>query len=209
MLMTAQIKALFPRAGSAHMREFCARHSALFVEFGVSKNSHRVLFFLAQIGHESRGLSVLYENLTYTAPRLVAVWPRRFSTVSVAAPYVRNPVALGNHVYANRNGNGDEASGDGHRYRGRGYMQLTGRGGYRAVGALIGQNLEEAPELASHPELALRVALGYWKWRDVNALCDTGDFKAVTKIVNGGLNGWEDRLVWLAKVKRCLELDDI
>lgn len=204
MLTLAQVKSLFPRADAAHMREFCARHSALFVEFGVSENSHRALFFLAQIGHESCGLSILSENLSYSAPRLVAVWPRRFPTVSAATPYARNPVALANHVYANRNGNGNEASGDGHRYRGRGYMQLTGRCGYRAVGTLIRQNLEEAPELVSHPDHALRVAIGYWKWRDVNALCDTGDFKAVTKIVNGGLNGWQDRLAWLAKAKRCL-----
>ncbi len=204
MLTTAQVNALFPRAGAAHAHEFYQSHAALFATFGLNENAHRLHFFLAQIGHESRGLSVLYENLNYTAKRLAAVWPRRFPSASAASPYARNPVALGNHVYANRNGNGDEASGDGHRYRGRGYMQLTGRGGYRAVGALIGRDLEVAPDLVSHPEQALLVALGYWKWRDVNALCDRGDFMMVTKCVNGGLNGWDDRLAWLAKVKLSL-----
>lgn len=207
MLTKMQISALFPRADARHVEHFSMKYAALFAQFGLTENIYRLLFFLAQIGHESRGLSILTENLNYTMTRLMAVWPRRFPDAAAAAPYGRNPIALANSVYANRNGNRDEASGDGYRFRGRGYMQLTGRAGYQAVGALMGVNLVDQPDRVSHPEHALHVALGYWQWRDVNALCDGGDFKAVTKKVNGGLNGWDDRLAWLAKVERCLALE--
>ena len=204
MLTMPQIAALFPRAEQSHVDQFFVKHTALFARFGLFENMWRLTFFLAQIGHESCGLSVLTENLNYSAKRLVAVWPRRFPTAAAASLYARNPRALGSFVYANRNGNREEASSDGYRFRGRGYMQLTGRAGYQEVGALIGVNLVDQPDHVSHPEHALHVALGYWQWRDVNTLCDGGDFKAVTKKVNGGTNGWDDRLAWLAKVKRCL-----
>ncbi len=206
MLTQVQIETLFPRAGNAHIISFFATHAALFGDFGLWQSLFRLHFFLAQIGHESRGLSVEAENLNYTTSRLTQVWPRRFPTAAAAAPYARNPRALANFVYAGRNGNGPFESGDGHRYRGRGYMQLTGRGGYRAVGALCDLPLEDDPTLAAHPDHALPVALGFWRWKEANALCDTGDFKAVTKLVNGGTNGWEDRLAWLEKVRQVVPL---
>ncbi|MFM9852748.1 MAG: hypothetical protein ACKVOJ_08105 [Sphingomonadaceae bacterium] len=81
-------------------------------------------------------------------------------------------------------------------------MQLTGRGGYRAVGALCGLPLEDNPDLAAHPDHALRVALGFWQWKRANPLCDHGDFAAVTRLVNGGTTGWDDRLAWLERVRR-------
>jgi putative chitinase len=202
VLTKGQIETLFPQAPRVHIDRFAALNAALFSAFGLLSSLFRLHFFLAQIGHESRGLSVEQEALGYSAKRLTQVWPRRFPSEAAALPFARRPEALANHVYANRNGNGAPESGDGYRYRGRGYMQLTGRGGYRAVGAICGLPLEDDPALAAHPDHALDVALGFWRWKAANELCDSGDFRAVTKLVNGGTNGWEDRLAWLKRVKR-------
>jgi putative chitinase len=206
MLTKGQIKALFPAAPRVHVDRFADLHEALFAAFGLMLSLFRLHFFLAQIGHESRGLSGGTEALGYTAKRLMQVWPRRFPNEATALPFAGRPEALANHVYAGRNGNGAPESGDGYRYRGRGYMQLTGRSGYRAVGALCGLPLEDNPDLAAHPDHALHVALGFWQWKGANAPCDTGDFRAVTKLVNGGINGWDDRLTWLEKVRRVVPL---
>ena len=104
-------------------------------------------------------------------------------------------------------GNGPEGSGDGYRYRGRGYLQLTGRDAYREIGGMVGLPLEERPELASSPEHALRCACAVWAWKQLNALADRGDFAAVTRRINGGLHGYRDRLAWLARVRRALSDD--
>lgn len=204
LLTRAQLTALFPRALPGHIDAFVDQHELLFRSYGLDRNLFRVHFFLAQIGHESGGLSVESENLNYSAERLMQVWPRRFPTMEAAAPFARNAEKLGNFTYANRNGNGAEASGDGYRFRGRGYVQLTGRDGYREVGKLSGVNLVDAPDRACAPEHALKVALGFWAWKEANALCDTGDFERVTIAVNGGKIGWDDRLAWLDKVRRVL-----
>ena len=98
--------------------------------------------FLGQCGHESNGFTALVENLNYKAESLCKVWPKRFPTLDAAQPYNRNPEAIANHVYASRMGNGDEESGDGFAFRGRGLIQLTGRDNYRACGEALGVDLE-------------------------------------------------------------------
>jgi putative chitinase len=202
MLTKVQIKTLFPRASTAHGDSFFALHGALFTQFGIGQNLFRLHFFLAQIGHESGGLSIERENMNYSAKRMTEVWPSRFPTEAAAAPYAHNPEKLGNFVYGGRMDNGPPASGDGFRYRGRGYVQLTGKEAYLDVGNACGLGLVADPDLVYTPANALRVALGFWKWKDANAVCDTGDFKAVTRKVNGGLTGFPDRLAWLDKVRR-------
>ena len=204
MVSAAQLRSLFPRAPSAHIDAFAAAHVPLFARYGIDKNVFRRDFFLAQIGHESGGLSIERENLNYSAPRLIAVWPRRFPTLASAQPYVGNPQKLSNFVYSGRNGNGSEASGDGFLFRGRGYMQLTGRECYREAGSRATLDLVGSPDKVFAPDHALNVALAYWKWKGANAVCDGGDFKAVTKIVNGGTIGMPERVAWLDKVRRVL-----
>lgn len=163
------------------------------------------MFFLAQIGHESAGLQIQQENLHYSAARLRQVWPGRFRSDATAAAFANKPEALANLVYGGRMGNHEP--GDGWRYRGRGYIQLTGREAYREVGRRTGLKLEDQPDLALDLSHALHIACGFWDWKAINPICDTGDFVAVTKRINGGTVGMEDRLVWLARVKVVLERD--
>lgn len=202
MLAKSQIKELFPRASGAHIDAFALSNAALFNEFEIDRNPLRLHFFLAQIGHESGGLSIERESMSYSAKRMTQVWPSRFADEAAAAPFAHNPEKLANKVYANRNGNGPPASGDGFRFRGRGYVQLTGREGYHEVGRLCGLDLVADPDKAFAPLHALRVALGFWRWKSANSICDTGDFEAVTRRVNGGKIGWADRVAWLDKARR-------
>jgi putative chitinase len=164
----------------------------------------RCAAFLAQIGHESGQLRRLVESLNYRAERLAAVWPSRFRAAD-GGPNARaqalagRPQAIANAVCANRNGNGDEGSGDGWRYRGRGLIHITGRGNYRDCGAGIGQNLEDYPELLEQPEFAALSAAWYWKQHGLNELADSGQFEAITRRINGGTLGQAERVaLWKA-----------
>jgi len=155
----------------------------------------RLAHFVAQLGHESQNFSRVEENLNYTAPRLREVFGERFATNAMAEPYVRNPIALANLVYSGRNGNGPIASGDGWTYRGRGLIQLTGRANYRAAGAALGIPLEADPDQARSPWNACLIAGWFWSMRKCNADADLGEagLAAVTKKINGGRHGIEDR----------------
>jgi putative chitinase len=162
----------------------------------------RVAPFLAQCGHESGGFVSLEENLNYSADRLLAVFPKYFRSGEMAAAYARKPQAIANRVYANRMGNGDEASGDGWAYRGGGLIQLTGAENYRRCGDSIGVNLLRAPELVrTNKTYAAISAAWFWADRGCNAYADIGDFEGLTRRINGGLNGLEDRVAWLQKVE--------
>jgi len=155
--------------------------------------------FLGQCGHESAGFTALTENLRYSAESLCKVWPKRFPTLEMAQPYHRNPEAIANHVYANRMGNGDEQSGDGWAYRGRGLIQLTGRDNYRACGEALGVDLESDPDLVSTPQFAALSAGWFWSTHGLNRIAE--DIVAVTKKINGGTHGLDDRV---ARTERAL-----
>ncbi|MBB2485392.1 glycoside hydrolase family 19 protein [Mitsuaria sp. WAJ17] len=164
------------------------------VRFGIN-SPKREAAFISQCAHESAGLSTLEEGLYYTTPeRIRVMWPSRFATMAEAAQYLRNPQALANRAYANRNGNGDEASGDGWRYRGRGLLQLTGRANYLAAEAAINAPYKSQPDLVQTPAHAAMTGA----WFFVSAGClrgaDAGDVVAVTRAINGpALAGLEDR----------------
>jgi putative chitinase len=202
MFSEDSLRALFPRAPADHIRGVAHNSGPLLQEFDIHRNPNRWQFFLAQIGHECGGLTIMVENLNYSAERMTEVWPSRFPTVAAATPFARNPEKLGNNVYANRLGNGPPESGDGFRYRGRGYIQITGEDGYQKVGDIARLDLVGSPDLATHPDQALRVVCGFWKWKGLNEICDTGDYAAVTRRINGGLTGFADRRAWLDKVRR-------
>jgi putative chitinase len=205
MISLEDLKELFPKGREAILEAFAKQAKPVFAEFDISDKPNRLHFFLAQIAHESGGLTGIEENLRYSAKRMTEIWPSRFPTLAAAEPFANNPEARANKVYANRMGNGPAGSGDGWKYRGRGYIQITGRDGYRAIGTAIGIDLEAHPDRAATPEDALRVACGFWKWKKVNALCDEGDFLKVTRLVNGGTTGRADREAWLAKVRKVLK----
>jgi putative chitinase len=204
MLTIDTIRALYPRAPAEHLAAFAAQAADTLKRFGISDRDTRLQFFLAQIGHESGGLTILQENLNYRAQRLCEVWPNRFPSLAAANRCAGNPELLANTVYGDRMGNRGGASGDGWRYRGRGYIQITGRDGYQEVGAIASLDLEGSPDLAFAPQHALTVACGFWRWKGLNEICDTGNFGNVTRRINGGLNGQEDREAWLNKVRRVL-----
>lgn len=161
----------------------------------------RMACFLAQTGHESGQFNRLTESLYYKTPaRLVAVWPRRFPNEAAAASYVANEEKLANYIYANRMGNGQESSGDGYRFRGRGLIQITGRSNYAEVGKALGVDLLAQPELLIEPKWAALSAAYYWFGHGLNALADdeTGDddledFTVITKKINGGTAGLKER----------------
>lgn len=142
--------------------------------------------FLAQCHVESAGFARLEENLFYTTAKAVrSCWPKRFPTDASCAPFLRNPKALASRAYAGRNGNGDEASGDGWRFRGRGLIQLTGRENYRNAGRGLGRPYEAEPELVA--DLAQAVMTAAWFWDSIggNARADAGNIDGITKRVNG------------------------
>jgi len=162
------------------------------MDFYEINNKQRIAMFLAQVGHESGGLKTIKENLNYSADRLKVIFPKYFRGVDPSG-YARNPEKIANRVYANRMGNGDEASGDGFRYCGRGLIQLTGKSNYQAFAQDMGWPLEEATEWLKEPEGAAWSAGWFWDSRELNQWADKGDIETVTKKINGGTIGLEDR----------------
>ena len=162
-----------------------------FETFGIDTPEQQASF-LGQCAHESNGFTALVENLNYKAESLCKVWPKRFPTLEAAQPYNRNPEAIANHVYSGRLGNGDEDSGDGFAFRGRGLIQLTGRANYKACGEALGVDLEADPDLVSTPQFAALSAGWFWSTHGLNNIAS--DVLAVTKKINGGTLGLDDRV---------------
>lgn len=171
---------------------FFAPLNATFREFSIN-TVYRVSAFLAQIAHESGNLRYVKENLNYSADGLLRTFPKYF-TPELAQKYQRNPKAIASRVYANRMGNGDEQSEDGWKYCGRGLIQVTGKTNYKTCGDFLRVDLLTDPSYLETPEGATRSAGWYWYSRNLNALADVGDMKELTKKINGGYNGLEDRM---------------
>ena len=167
--------------------------------------TQRVAAFLAQAGHESGQLRSVVENLNYGAQALVATWPSRF-TPDLAAQVARQPEQIANIVYASRMGNGDASSGDGWNYRGRGLIQITGRSNYLqcSLGLFGDERLLQQPELLEQPQWAAESAAWFWEQQGLNALADADQFNSITRKINGGLNGLEDRLQIWARARAVL-----
>lgn len=175
--------------------------STLF-KYGILENTRRLSHFIAQLAHESGKFSRLTESMNYSAPRIVEVFGKHFSTVEEAAPFANNEQALANKVYANIIGNGDEQSGDGYRFRGRGFIQLTGRTNYVEIGRIIGKSLVDDPDIvASDPVVALETSAAYWHSRNLNSAADHDDLERVTKGINAALLGLDDRRKYLNQAK--------
>jgi putative chitinase len=172
-----------------------AQLSGTDAQFGID-DELKLAHFLGQCDFESIQFTAVRENLNYSAKSLLQVFPKYFDAATAAA-YARQPQKIGNRVYANRMGNGNEASGDGFNYRGRGYIQLTGKVNYKALGDHIGQDLVADPDLVA-TEYPLLSAAYFFQSRNLFAVCEQGataaTVTAVTKIVNGGTNGLADRI---------------
>jgi len=153
----------------------------------------RVAAFLAQCAHESGGFLFLKENLNYKAASLRRVFPKYFPDDATAAHYAGKGEMIANRVYANRMGNGDEASGDGFRYCGRGLIQLTGKNNYTFFAGSLDIPVEEASEYLQTFEGAVQSACFFWEQSKLNQYADSGDILTMTKRINGGTIGLEDR----------------
>ena len=171
--------------GPTQARLFEAPLAAACTRFCID-TPQREAAFLAQIAHESRLLTALEEGLYYRDPaRICKIFPSTVPNPGVAQALACNPKALANHVYANRNGNRDEASGDGWRYRGRGLIQLTGRANYTRAAAALNRPYVEQPDLVLEPADACLTAAWFWDAHDLNALADAARFDDVTRAING------------------------
>jgi len=173
---------------------------AVFDKYGIN-TPIRQASFIGQCQHESNNFRVLEENLHYSADGLMRVWPSRFPERSVAEQYANNPEKIANKVYAGRLGNTEE--GDGWAYHGRGLIQLTGRDNYRNCGDALGLALITNPELLAMPKGAALSAGWFWGKRGLNDLADNRDFETMTKRINGGTLGLDNRI---AKINKALEV---
>ena len=167
-------------------------------------NKYRIAAFLSQVAHESGGFKFVVENLNYSADALLRVFPKYFPAPEIANAYARQPERIANRAYANRMGNGDEASGDGWAYRGRGLIQLTGKNNYASFSLQMDNNCLVEPDIVAEPKLAALSAGWYWNSRNINPVADTDDVKEVTRLVNGGYNGLADREAKYEKLMQIL-----
>lgn len=203
-ITSEQLKQIMPHADDNNIIRYLDGINQAFTSFEIN-TPLRAAHFLAQIGHESGALRYVSENLNYSAKALSAIFSKYFPTDEEAQQYARQPENIANRVYANRMGNGNEASGEGWLYRGRGLIQLTGKENYQRFSEAIDQDLVREPALiASDPELAVAVAAWYWDSRNLNEYADQDDIKQITRRVNGGYHGLEDREAYLQRARQVL-----
>ena len=164
-----------------------------FARFDIS-TPIRQASFIGQCGHECGSFKVLEENLNYRAETLMKLWKSRFPTIEIANEYARNPKKIANKVYSSRMGNRDEASGDGYRFRGRGCIQLTGHANYFHAGQACGADFVMEPDLVATPRYAAMTAGWFWSTHKLNQYADGSDFVTMTKKINGGTIGLQDRI---------------
>jgi putative chitinase len=153
----------------------------------------RLAAFLAQCAHESGNFRFITENLNYTAASLMKVWPRYFPSMDIAQQYAHHPEMIANRAYAGRMGNGPEESGDGWKFCGRGLIQITGRNNYQAFADSIESSIDDLPHYLATFEGAVQSACWFWEAHELNALADVGNIEKITRIINGGTLGLEDR----------------
>ena len=184
-----QLSQLIPK--NPYIDQWYEALSVLLPDYEIN-TPNRIAAFIAQCAHESASFTALHENLNYRAETLSKVWPKKFPP-AVAQQYAHKPEAIANLAYASRMGNGNEASGDGWRYCGRGLIQLTGKDNYTAFADSIGITPEEVSDYVQSFEGAAQSACWFWETNNLNQYADSGDIETMTKRINGGTLGLEDR----------------
>jgi len=164
-----------------------------FNTFGISTKRQQAAF-IGQCGHECGNFRVLKENLNYRAATLMKLWPKRFPTLEIANQYSGQPSKIANKIYSNRMGNRDEASGDAARFIGRGCIQLTGHANYFHAGQALGVDFVMEPDLVATPKYAALTAGWFWSTHNCNNLAEAADWVGLTKKINGGTIGLDDRV---------------
>lgn len=210
MITATQLVKIMPACKNAAV--YAELFNELFPKFDITTKKRQAAF-ISQVGHESGSLNRLIENLNYSAEGLASTWPGRYSTGKkiivndktvnepnlLAKSLHRRPEAIANNCYANRLGNGDEKSGDGWRYRGRGLMQITGKANYQMCSSYCGVDLVKNPELLEQKRCAVETALCFWRHNKLNALADKivlekPNVTDLTQKINGGTHGIKERL---------------
>lgn len=203
-LTQQQLQQLLPK--NPYIEQWHHALSQFLPEYEIN-TPQRIAAFIAQCSHESAGFTALKENLNYSAQGLANTWPTRFAELDDVGrpikPYKptafakhieRNPEMIANAAYADRMGNGDFISGDGWRYCGRGLIQLTGKNNYQLFADSIQMNIEDVPEYLVTFDGAVHSACWFWKSNNLNSFSDVGDIKGLTRAINGGYNGLDDRI---------------
>jgi putative chitinase len=160
--------------------------------------------FIGQCAHESMNFTRLEENMNYSAEALMKTWPSRFPTMEVAKQYARNPEKIANKVYGGRMGNGTEETGDGWLYHGRGLIQLTGKDNYTLAGDALNMDFIHSPDYVLVPKYAALTAGWYWNKRQLNKEADAKDYTGMTKKINGGTIGLDDRVAHIKHAQEVL-----
>lgn len=194
MITLQLLQGICPKTKKATLEKYVDALNDVCQYYDMFENPKRAAAFLAQIAHESGGFNAVVENLNYSAKGLMTTFKKYFPTEELAKQYERQPEKIANRVYANRMKNGDENSGDGWRFRGRGLIQLTGRDNYTRFSQGLGISLDETVAYLETPEGAVSSAGWFWDNNSLNAYCDRDDFVGLTKRINGGTIGLPDRV---------------
>ena len=197
MVTEDQFTKLFP--GNKEAAAWASALNAVLPKYSID-TPLRIAAFLGQCGHESEGFTAVKEDLNYSTQALTLTWPKRFPA-DIAPQYARQPEKIANRAYADRLGNGPVESGDGWKHRGRGAIQVTGKDNYIAFAKAAGKTYEEVFAYLETKEGAVESACWYWSTRGLNALADKGAFVSITKAINGGTNGINDRLALYQKAQ--------
>jgi len=187
------LQALCPKTKRSVLEVYAEPIHDVAAYYDMYDNPRRLAGFLAQIAHESGGFNFVKENLNYGAKGLMTTFKKYFPSEELAKQYERQPEKIANRVYANRMANGDELSGDGYRFCGRGLIQLTGRANYTKFAEDLGISIEETVQYLETPAGAVSSAGWFWDNNNLNQYCDADDFVTLTKRINGGTIGLADR----------------
>lgn len=191
LITPEELKKILPK--NKEIDEWCKILNEILPKYKIDTRD-RISAFVAQCAHESGGFTHYSENLNYSAAGLRATFGKYFPTNAVAQQYARKPEKIANRAYANRMGNGNEASGDGWKYRGAGLIQLTGKANHSAFAASIGMELSKVSDYMKTKEGAVESACWFWRTNDLNRYADTKNIVAMTKKINGGTNGLSERI---------------
>lgn len=201
MLTVEQIQKAVPKAPLPWV-EAIVKHCP---KYGID-TPHEIASFLAQTIHESSNFKRLSENLNYSSQRLMQVWPKRFPNTNSTLGVMHNPEALANRVYAKRMGNGDEASGDGWKFRGRGPIQLTGKNNYTSFATRSGIDVLTDPDLLLTPDVGIESACWFWEVNKLDKYDDDVDARTESKLINGGELGIKERQLLLTQIAKDLDV---
>lgn len=193
MITLSLLQTINPKTRTSILEKYVDPLNDVCDYYEITQTNERLAAFLAQISHESGGFNFVVENLNYGAKGLMTTFKKYFPTEELAKQYERKPEKIANRVYANRMSNGPEESGDGFKFRGRGLIQLTGRHNYTRFAEALEISIEECVEYMETPAGACSSAGWFWDNNNLNKFCDNNDFVGLTKRINGGTIGLEDR----------------